>query len=835
MSSAETDLSPKQLAVVRWIYSQSGQNFRDPERFAEFKQQLIERLDDLQAKVPGQTPNATTLFYSGKFGSTDSWKVAEEIGRASKGQVVTIGQTELGALQNSKEFKDGLRQVLGKSRPELLREIEGGVRPDGSRVPSIWDRASERLAQGARGDVRTITQSAEDSRVFASKELPVLLKNPHVTHINGVDIEQYRHIYARTPGSPAEKLSEVNKAVQHSSFERTREMRLHHTDSLVGDDARKTLARQVHQVDPGKLFEGTPYDQPPRLQPMDATIDSQKNPALEGVSLEDAQRIRSGAQQLQEADKALRLQAVQRIKGAAIKGLGAAGTVYGLASGSGEVKDAVDGARSTREQHVRGAEAAADLGTRAVVSGGAAVVGGAVGGAGGTAVAPGAGTAAGAILVGGAAAVGAEHAYEKSRLQQFSRWAGRQAGAISYGYFSDEGKLGRRVESLRQELMQTTDESARSRMKAQLHTADEAFKTEVDRNNVYFQGREGIENAWPEMSRRYPKLDKDDVVEAYEKRHEAQPSGKPYPQGNEQAVQGAFSDAVHERYPRALPHVPQEDYRTLSTAQLGEKYRQYAGEVVQDRRALLALEANKDSHNNVDQGWPKALAQQRQAERVEQGRTELWRDRGHLDAIRNAYEERGQQPPQLPTELTAPSNTEPSAQRSGQGKPAPSIPAAASTRAEAPAAATSAATEPRLGPVSQQLLKDSEREVAKVAQRHGLSLDQGMHNTSAAVAATAREAGLSRVNLLRANGGQIHLAHYDGVQVRHAWVDAKVAANTPQEQSLQRMAWVDAAQQRAAAEPAAAGMVAADQGHQDRPSEAVAAPGRRAEAQAMVA
>ncbi|MCU0763922.1 MAG: hypothetical protein MUF76_13440 [Hydrogenophaga sp.] len=780
-------------------------------------------------KVPGQTPDATTLFYSGKLGSTDSWKVAEKIGEISNGRVVTIGQTELGALQNSKEFKDGLRQVLGKNRPELLREIEDGVRPDGSRVPSVWDRASERLAQGAKGDVRTITQSAEDSRVFASKELPMLLKNPHVTHINGVDIEQYRHIYALAPGSPTEKLSEVNKAVQHSSFERTREMRLHHTDSLVGDDSRKTLGRHVHQVDSGKLFEGTAYEQSPRLKPIDATIDFQKNPALEGVSLEDAQRIQSGAQQLQEADKALGLQAMQRIKGAAIKGVGVAGTAYGLAEGYGQVEDAADGARSTREQHERGAEAAADLGTRAVVSGGAAVLGGVVGGAGGTAVAPGAGTAAGAILVGGAAAVGAEHAYEKSRLQQLSRWAGRQAGEISYEYFSDEGKLGRRVESLRQELLQTTDESARSHLKAKLHTADEAFKTEVDRNNAYFAGREGIENAWPEMSREYPKLDKEDVVDAYKKRHEtqvaAQPSGQSYPQGNERAVRGAFSDAVHERYPYKLPHIPQEDYRTLSPEQLAERHRHYVGEVVQGRRELREQVANKDSHNNVDQGWTPKLAQKRQADRVEVAGNELWRDSGHLWAIRSVYQERGLPAPQLPVELqpkprTGPASTQAEAGGPQKDKPMPSAPATA------PAA--------RLSPVSQQLLQDSEREVAKVAQRHGVAWDPGMQNTCAAVAATAREAGLSRVNLLRASSGQIHLAHYDGVQVRDAWVDAKVAANTPHEQSLHRLERVDVAQQRTAVEPEPSGSAIAEQNDPARTAGLQEAIARRAEAQAVI-
>lgn len=66
---------------------------------------------------------------------------------------------------------------------------------------------------------------------------------------------------------------------------------------------------------------------------------------------------------------------------------------------------------------------------------------------------------------------------------------------------------------------------------------------------------------------------------------------------------------------------------------------------------MEALVANKDSHNNVDQGWPKALAQQRQAGRVQEGMNELWRDAGHLGAIREAYKARGLQPPELPAEL----------------------------------------------------------------------------------------------------------------------------------------------------------------------------------------
>jgi hypothetical protein len=146
------------------------------------------------------------------------------------------------------------------------------------------------------------------------------------------------------------------------------------------------------------------------------------------------------------------------------------------------------------------------------------------------------------------------------------------------------------------------------------------------------------------MHARFPKVDKDDVNDALARHIDA--DKKPA-----DAVRGAYSDAVHEQYPRALPHEPLENYRALSNEQLAQKHRQFTGEVVQGRRDLMALQSNRDSHNNIDQGWPKALAQQRQAGRVQQGANELWRDIGHLGAIREAYKERGLPLPELPAEL----------------------------------------------------------------------------------------------------------------------------------------------------------------------------------------
>ena len=462
-----------------------------------------------------------------------------------------------------------------------------------------------------------------------------------------------------------------------------------------------------------------------------------------------------------------------------IKAAGVLGTVYGAYDAKDKIDAAIDTARSNREQWVRGAEESTNQAVKTVVTGMAATVGAVPGAAVGALTSPvtgPAGPVVGGLTTGTVAAYGAEKAYEDSSFQRVTKAFGREVvGELGYDYVSREGRLLRQVNGLKEDLQTSTDPAERTRLQGRLNEAGAGIGKEAERNGRYFEARAGIDKSWEQMHARFPNVDKDDVNDALARHIDA--GKKPA-----DAVRGAFSDAVHERYPRELRHEPLEDYRKLSPTQLAEKHQQYAGEVVQSRHTARALMANKDSHNNVDQGWPRAAAQERQAARVEKGLNELWRDTGHLEAIRNAYKERGLQPPELPAELRPESRakTPQSAQgvQSAQGMQAHGPSAQPSTAHQTPPA--------RLGPVSQQLLQDSEREVAQVAKRR-LGWDQGMSNTSAAVAATAREAGLSRVNLLRASGGQIHLAHYDGVQVRDAWVDAKVAANTPQELSMQRL------------------------------------------------
>ena len=55
---------------------------------------------------------------------------------------------------------------------------------------------------------------------------------------------------------------------------------------------------------------------------------------------------------------------------------------------------------------------------------------------------------------------------------------------------------------------------------------------------------------------------------------------------------------------------------------------------------------------------------------------------------------------------------------------------------------------------------------------------------------------MTQVNLFRADAGVIRFGQYDGYTIREGEIDAVAAANTPQTDSLQRLAAVDRQTQR---------------------------------------
>lgn len=281
---------------------------------------------------------------------------------------------------------------------------------------------------------------------------------------------------------------------------------------------------------------------------------------------------------------------------------------------------------------------------KTVVTGGAATVGATPGAAAGALTSPVTGPVepvVGGLATGTAASAGAEKLYEDSRFQELGKAFGREAiGKFGYDCISKEGRLLRQVNGLKEELQHSTDPTERAKLQGRLTEANAAFGKEAERNGRYFEGRADIDKAWEQAHAQYPKVDKDDIKDALAKHIDA---GK----RPEDAARGALSDVVNENYPRKLPYEPVENYSAMSCQQLGEKHRQYVGELMQDREKVQGLTA---SHKNFT-GKAEAYAQHQQTVREEGIRNEFWRDDGLLSAIRQAYKARGMEPPELPREL----------------------------------------------------------------------------------------------------------------------------------------------------------------------------------------
>jgi hypothetical protein len=127
----------------------------------------------------------------------------------------------------------------------------------------------------------------------------------------------------------------------------------------------------------------------------------------------------------------------------------------------------------------------------------------------------------------------------------------------------------------------------------------------------------------------------------------------------------------------------------------------------------------------------------------------------------------------------------------------PGEPARREREADAPSAQPShsvtrpQAAGPELSRTSQALLSDSQREVRQLAATHHLPWDRGLDNTVCSLACCARENGLSGINLLRVNNGQIRFGQHEHGLLKDGVLDARQAANTPAAESLSRLATLD--------------------------------------------
>jgi hypothetical protein len=233
----------------------------------------------------------------------------------------------------------------------------------------------------------------------------------------------------------------------------------------------------------------------------------------------------------------------------AIKAAGILGTAYGVYQGIGEVKDAMDMAKSTKDQYIKGAQQSADVGTRGIVTGVAATAAAVPGAAAGTFVAPGVGTVIGGLAAGAAGAVAADKVYEKSWLQDNVRKAGAALGDFGYNHISKEGRLLGTVNDIKADLQQPHTPAERQALQHKLEPVQSAYNKEAHHNQQYYEGKQIILDTWDMKKIFNPKLDKDTVLDAYDKRFEQG-------QNPNQAAAGAYEDGLKKAYPPETPQTP---------------------------------------------------------------------------------------------------------------------------------------------------------------------------------------------------------------------------------------------------------------------------------------
>ena len=79
----------------------------------------------------------------------------------------------------------------GKQLMALGLETGSGTPPE--ELMQIWAIASRRFIMAASGNVTAFVKNADLRSTFVSVELPLILQNPRIGHINGID----KHIFAQ--------------------------------------------------------------------------------------------------------------------------------------------------------------------------------------------------------------------------------------------------------------------------------------------------------------------------------------------------------------------------------------------------------------------------------------------------------------------------------------------------------------------------------------------------------------------------------------------------------------------------------------------------------------
>ncbi|WP_211251111.1 hypothetical protein, partial [Stenoxybacter acetivorans] len=157
-----------------------------------------EDLRNLIAQLDVAGSGSTTLLYSGDIVSGGkAHDIALEFSEQNA-NIRIIDNTEAGKFLDYKTNETlglKLRELFG---PEFETRGSTGNKflygeNDGT---GVWASTSQRFVGEAVGEVRVLGPGASASGVFALVELPTLLKNPNITAVEGIDIQDLRALEA---------------------------------------------------------------------------------------------------------------------------------------------------------------------------------------------------------------------------------------------------------------------------------------------------------------------------------------------------------------------------------------------------------------------------------------------------------------------------------------------------------------------------------------------------------------------------------------------------------------------------------------------------------------
>jgi hypothetical protein len=179
------------LSITEFLESRASSTALNAQQIEALVSELNLQVNQLSVSVPGASESARILLFSGLMphgGHTG--EVASLLAEETDNGLKVISQTEVFQLldEDNDRFHAALRAALGPNSDAAYALVVNGEDINGNRISSdsLWDSASRRFAENASGDVRVLAPVSDLTRVFAQTEIPALLNNANVTHIEGI-------------------------------------------------------------------------------------------------------------------------------------------------------------------------------------------------------------------------------------------------------------------------------------------------------------------------------------------------------------------------------------------------------------------------------------------------------------------------------------------------------------------------------------------------------------------------------------------------------------------------------------------------------------------------